>query len=341
MADDLVHPPRPARPGRAVPRRLGQLRYRPTRSRAARTSPSRLTRAGGTGGCRRPLTRTAARRPQPATAGASAVSGVSVSRPSARRLKTFTLVFKDKDVQTGYMAHLCGAPNRTRPGTCRRRVKYGHCWQHRYGLGAFPRPTVSAPARAPRPTRHAARTSVQGSAVGHSQAAATLVADALTDGLIPSLADRVADRVADYLGWAGRWRLRRRRWRAVDCRLLAQTARAVLDLKHKLHEVTGEAVSRLLPPNTPRFHRMLVKKIAEKLPLPPDVKLEAIARGLQVIGIFMCVVQNLPLEHCACLQMLGAQLVKEQAKRYVEGLLEETWRDLRGITSPPGSTTAP
>jgi hypothetical protein len=170
---------------------------------------------------------------------------------------------------------------------------------------------------------------------------ATLLADVLTDGLIPSLADRVADRVADYLGWAGRRRLRRRRWRAVDCRLLAQTARAVLDLKHKLHEVTGEAVSRLLPPNTPRFHRMLVKKIAEKVPLPPDVKLEAIARGLQVIGIFMCVVQDLPLEHCACLRMLGAQLVNEQAKRHVEDLLEETWRDLHGITSSPGSTAAP
>ena len=148
------------------------------------------------------------------------------------------------------------------------------------------------------------------------------------DGLRPTIADRVADRVVDYLGWSGRWRLRARRWRLGDCRLLAQTARAVLDLKRKLHEVTGEAVSWLLPPDTPRFHRMLVKKVAAKVPLPPDVKLEAIARGLQIVGIFMCIVGNVPLERCACLQMLGPQLAKEQVKQYVEDLLQETERDL-------------
>src|SRR4029453_1135623 len=71
-------------------------------------------------------------------------------------------------------------------------------------------------------------------------------------------------------------------------------------LKAKLHEVKGELVSRLLPEDPPRFHRMLVRKIAEKVPLPPDVKLAAIARGLMVLGIFMCVVQNLRRDRCAC-----------------------------------------
>jgi hypothetical protein len=153
----------------------------------------------------------------------------------------------------------------------------------------------------------------------------------LADGLRPTIADRVADRVVDYLGWSGRWRLRTRRWSGVDCRLLAQTAKAVLDLKRKLHDVTGEAVSRLLPPDTPRFHRMLIKKIAARVPLPPDIKLEAIARGLQIIGIFMCIVGNMRLERCARLRMLGPQLIKEQIKRYVEDLLEETKRDLKGV----------
>jgi hypothetical protein len=87
-----------------------------------------------------------------------------------------------------------------------------------------------------------------------------------------------------------------------------------------------------LPKGTPRFHRMLVKKIAEKVPLPWDVKLEAIARGLQIIGIWMCLVQNLPLEHCACLQMFGVALVKERVKKEIEDLLEETRRDLQGRT---------
>jgi hypothetical protein len=160
-----------------------------------------------------------------------------------------------------------------------------------------------------------------------SEEVASVLADVLTEGVRPTLADRLASRVVDYMGSS--WRLPKR-WGSGDCRLLAETARAVLDLKKKAHEAVGEGISRLLPPDTPRFHRTLVKRIAEKVPLPWDAKLEAIARGLQVIGIYLCFVRNVPLEHCACLRMLGPQLVKEQVKRYIEDLLEETERDLSG-----------
>jgi hypothetical protein len=145
------------------------------------------------------------------------------------------------------------------------------------------------------------------------------------------LADRVSERVVQYLGWPGAkyQRYRRRWWTDVDCQLLADTARAVLDLGRRSHELVATGVDKLLPPETPRFHRNLVKKIAAKLPLPWDVKLAAIARGLQVFGIWMCMLQD-RLEHCACLRMLGPQLVKEQVKRYIEDLLKQTERDLKG-----------
>jgi hypothetical protein len=212
------------------------------------------------------------------------------------------------------MTYRCGVPNRTRPWNCRRPVRYSPCWQHGGGR----------------------RFSPSSSAASHgwsgSEAAATALADALTDGISSAIASRLSDRVVDYLGRLGAYRLRRqrRRWAEVDCRALADTARAVLALKKKTHELTGEAVSALLPEGTPRFHRMLVKKIAEKVPLPWDVKLEAIARGLQVIGIWLCVVQNLPLERCACLQMFGVALFKERIEQCIVDLLEETRRDLQG-----------
>jgi hypothetical protein len=125
-----------------------------------------------------------------------------------------------------------------------------------------------------------------------SEAAATLLADILTDGVKPTLADRVTDRVVDYLGWPGARYQRRRRWTKIDCQLLADTAQAILDLKRRSHELVGIAVEQLLPPDTPRFHRHLVRKIGEKLPLPWDAKLAAIARGLLVYGIWMCMVQD-------------------------------------------------
>jgi hypothetical protein len=161
-----------------------------------------------------------------------------------------------------------------------------------------------------------------------SEAAASLLAEILTEGVKPTLADRATDRVVDYLGWPGARYQRRRKWTDLDCQLLADTAQAVLGLKRRSHEVVGTAVEQLLPPETPRFHRHLVKKIAKKLPLPWDAKLAAIARGLQVFGIWMCMVQD-RLERCACLRMLGPQVIKEHVKRYIEELLEETERDLR------------
>lgn len=217
------------------------------------------------------------------------------------------------------MGYRCGVPNRTRPWNCRRQVKYSPCWQHRGSAGiSFSSSSSSAASQG----------------WSGSDAAATALADALTDGVSSAIASRVANRVADYLGRLGAWRLRRqrRRWAAVDCQALADSARAVLALKQKTHELTGQAVSALLPEGTPHFHRMLVRKIAEKVPLPWDVKLEAIARGLHVIGIWMCLVQNLPLEHCPCLQMYAVARFKERIEQKIEDLLEETRRDLQGQT---------
>jgi hypothetical protein len=212
------------------------------------------------------------------------------------------------------MGYRCGVPNRTRPWNCRRPVRHSPCWQH----GGSRSSSSSS-------------SSVSQGWSG-SEAAATALADALTGGVSSAIASRLSGRVVDYLGRLGAYRLRwqRRKWAAVDCRALAETARAVLALKRKTHELTGEAVGALLPEGTPGFHRMLVRKIAEKVPLPWDAKLEAIARGLQVIGIWMCLVQNLPLERCACLQMFGVELLKERVEQSIEDLLEETRRDLQG-----------
>ena len=125
--------------------------------------------------------------------------------------------------------------------------------------------------------------------------------------------------------------LRRRRRKGVDCELRAEAARAILRLKRRAHELVGEAVAEMfesLVRELPRFQRLLVRKLAEKLPLPWDVKLEAIVRGIQVVGIWMCVVQELPLEDCPCLQMMGGAALKERIEQEIRELLEATQRDL-------------
>jgi hypothetical protein len=207
------------------------------------------------------------------------------------------------------MSYQCDVPNKTRDWNCRRKVRSSPCWQH--GGGA----AYSA-----------------ASSWWTSEASAAFVADVLIDGLNPALAGQLSDRVTQYLGEAEKRRLRRRSRKGVDCELLAAAARAVLRLKQQTHDLVGEAVSEMfdrLVRELSRFQRLLVKKLAAKLPLPWDVKLAAIARGLQVIGIWMCLVQDLPLERCPCMRMFSVTLVRERIEQEIKDLLDATQRDLQ------------
>ena len=208
------------------------------------------------------------------------------------------------------MRYRCGVPNKSRdlPWNCRRKVKSSPCWQH--GGGA----AYSSP-----------------SSWWTSTASAAFIADVVTQGLHPAVAGELADRVTQYLGTEGKRQLRRRRRKGVDCELLAEATRAILRLKRRAHEMVGEAVAEMferLVRELPRFQRLLVRKLAEKLPLPWDVKLAAIVRGIQVVGVWICVVQELPLGDCPCLQMMGGAELRERIEQEIQELLDATRRDI-------------
>lgn len=209
------------------------------------------------------------------------------------------------------MWHYCGAPNKTKPGDCGRRlVNHEHCADHRES-------TVARPLSSSTPTPPHRE---------HPETSATLLADVLADGVDQVLATRVTA----YLG-TGRGPLRGKRWNAAACRKLAETAQAILELEKKAHEVVGDAVAAILPPRASRFHRELTGAIAEKVTLPGGEELKAIARGMQVIGIFQClVIKRLPASSCPCLQMSGRAMAEHEMKAHIEGLLQQTEQDLLG-----------
>jgi hypothetical protein len=207
------------------------------------------------------------------------------------------------------MGHYCDAPNKTKPGYCGRwLVNYEHCEDHRQG--AAPAVTPSAP-----PPRRV------------QEAGAALLADVLADGIDRAIADRVADYVGEGVG--RRW-LRDQPWNTAGCERLADTAMAILELKKRTHEAVGAAVAAMLPPGTPEFHRELTGRIVERIPLPLwDAKLDAVVRGIQVVGIFKCLaIHQLPASSCACLRMLGGEVAEEEVKRRVVNLLDQTRQDL-------------
>jgi hypothetical protein len=163
----------------------------------------------------------------------------------------------------------------------------------------------------------------------------------MADVLIDGFEGAVADRVVDYLGALGHLRLkwRARSWAAANCQVLADTAQAVLDFKAELHAAVGDAASELVAQlvrhladqDVPPFALELVKKIAAKVPLPPDAPLAAIARGLQLIGIYLCLFLA-RLDTCPCLLMFGRYQAMEQAKERLRTdlrkLLNQTAHDL-------------
>jgi len=164
-----------------------------------------------------------------------------------------------------------------------------------------------------------------------SDPSAALIADILTDGLD----DALGKLIADYLGERGAKTIRARRHPS-DCREIAAAAKSLLSLKKSAHEITGEAVANLLPPSTPPFVRTVTAKLGEKIPLAGETELLAVVRGLQALGIFICMVQGLPPARCPCLLMIGEEVGKAVVREEVRHLIEAGRRDLRGRPFPEG-----
>lgn len=237
----------------------------------------------------------------------------------------------------------CGA--RTTDGTsCRNRVAKGrrHCHLHGGGgstRGATahqpPRGTVRARPRASatpgpfvaegRPRQGTRHKPVR---VGHStpsrvDEAAGLCQELLTDGW----QETVAGRAAGYLTEAT-WRTLIRGVRSRHCKALARLARDILRGRQRLHDVVGSAARRSVSLlGGRRFARTLAAELAAKLPLPFDEQAIAVARGIQVSGVLLCLAEGRNLTRCACFVDLTREEAKEQVKRVMVAALDD-WRGL-------------
>jgi hypothetical protein len=141
------------------------------------------------------------------------------------------------------------------------------------------------------------------------------------------LLDAVAERAVDYTDERVR-RLMRRRWNPHRCRWLARVARKILDGKEKLHQLIGTAADRALERmGAAPIERVFARKLVETIPIPfVDTKAIAPARALQLVGIYLCLVNdNLP--QCACL----ADLVRSEAKDRLTELIEGAGQDWIGL----------
>jgi hypothetical protein len=76
----------------------------------------------------------------------------------------------------------------------------------------------------------------------------------------------------------------------------------------------------------------LAKELASNLQLPPDVKFIAVARGLQITGILLCLANGKDLTRCQCFIDLAMNETKSRVKKLLAAAVED-WVNL--ATFPP------
>lgn len=158
------------------------------------------------------------------------------------------------------------------------------------------------------------------------EAAATLCLDVIEQG---GSAAVIAERASAYVS-EKTWETLVKRHRRGSCDDLAHLARSILNGKDRLHEAVGRAAGGLFGLlGRPRIERVFAQEVARRIPLPVDAKLAAAARGLQIAGIYVCIIGTRDLADCACLREVLKVEGEERLQQLAQGGMED-WQWLPG-----------
>lgn len=155
------------------------------------------------------------------------------------------------------------------------------------------------------------------------EAAASFCIDALGDSWQEAAASRASDYVSEQT-----WQRLFRRGRRRHCETLAQIASLILAGKKKLHDLVGSIAGWFAAwVGAGRVTQTFVRELATNIPLPPDAKLMATARGAQVTGILLCILNGDDLTRCQCFIDLALTEAKTRVKKILVAAMTD-WKDL-------------
>ena len=148
--------------------------------------------------------------------------------------------------------------------------------------------------------------------------AAAFCVDTVTGGWQEAVASRAADCITPKT-----WNRLFGRRRRGDCKVLADTAKSLLDGKKALHDFIGSVASRLAGwVGGQAVERAVARELAQRIPIPGlDQKTVVVARGLQMIGILLCLSQGIPLNRCQSFIDLALAETKERVKQILVGAM--------------------
>lgn len=152
-------------------------------------------------------------------------------------------------------------------------------------------------------------------------------ARACSDILIDGWQETVADRATTYVS-ESTWSRLLRGSRRTDCRVLADIARAILAGKTKLHDLGGTLASRLMSlMGRHAIEQRFARELGSRVPLPTDAQMVATARGAQITGIVICLVNGDDLNRCQCFIDLALSESKTRLKSVLVAAMDD-WAGL-------------
>ena len=152
--------------------------------------------------------------------------------------------------------------------------------------------------------------------------AAIFCADSLSEGW----QEAVADRATDYAETT--WRRLARSGRKRNCKALARIARSILQAKAQIHKAVGWTFGRVLGAlGAGDPAQAFMRELASNIPLPTDAKMIAVARGVQIAGILLCVMDGRDLTKCECFRDLAIAETKERVNQMLIAAMSD-WANL-------------
>jgi hypothetical protein len=226
---------------------------------------------------------------------------------------------------------------RTKNGTgalCQRRVKKdgARCPDHRGQPTAPPRITKPR-ATAQRSQRQPTRAQIQKREIRDRERvkkAAEYCNDVLTQGWEKAVAEHATKYVTEQT-WKSLFRSRKR-----NCKSLAALAKEILAAKEKFHKAIGGIVAWLLSlVGINDTARVFARELSSRIPIPPiDAKAVAVARGVQIAGIVLCVSAGDDLTRCQCFIDLALTETKTRVKKILLAATHD-WTSLKEFS--PGN----
>jgi hypothetical protein len=150
--------------------------------------------------------------------------------------------------------------------------------------------------------------------------AAEFCADALIDGWPEAVASQAEKCITDKT-----WNRLFGKRRQGDCKVLADMAKSLLAGKKALHDFVGSVASRVVGwLGAQSVERAVVNELAQRIPIPViDQKTVVVARGLQMIGILLCLSQGIPLNRCQSFIDLELTETKERVKQTLVAAMDD------------------